>query len=336
MAIKFEKPGEAFIAISKAVICADNEITSAELQVMDAFGKLGIFQDYEQSRNAVSDKILKSFNKQPDDATAFSKQDIDDLIRAARKVLRPERRNALFATTAILAHTNGLDEREKVLLDQIKEGLEISPAFAKEITDVISIGGLSSNTGTVMSLIAKISQVTEIAEIDKLVPRTDMGRVIGFFSQVAGSLFDLDNDKVAKFEEPAEVFMAVIIAAISADEKYSVDEMRMVWEEIEGMDIFREHDFRELESRVLNTFDKNLSNPAAFTHDEVNFIIEAAKELLDSKLKEKAFETAARLAYADKNIEGLEVDADEREKTLLTQLQKGLEIRPEVVRRIIR
>ncbi len=336
MAIRFGKPGEAFIAISRAVICADNEVTGAEHQVMDAFGKLGIFEDYEQSKEAVSDKILKAYNKNPDDETAFSKDDIDDMIRAARKVLRPERRGALFAVAALIAHNNGLDEREKVLLDQLKNGLEINPDYVKKITDIISTGGLSSNTGAAMSFLAKISQVPEIAELDKLVSRADLGNITGFLGEVAGNLFDIENDKTAKFEEPAEVFMAVIIGAVSADEKYSVDEMRLVWEEIEGMDIFKGHDYRELESRVLNTFDKNLSEPSAFSHDETSFIIEAAKELLSPNLQEKAFETAVKVAYADKNLEGFELGADEREKTFLNQLQEGLEIRPEVVKRLIK
>ncbi|MCP4350066.1 MAG: hypothetical protein GY795_31690 [Desulfobacterales bacterium] len=335
MAIRFGKPGEAFIAISRAVMCADNEVTGAELQVMDAFGKLGIFEDYEQSKEAVSDKILKAYNKNPDDETAFSKEDVDDMIRGARKVLRPERRGALFAVAALTAHTNGLDEREKVLLDQLNTGLEINPDYAKKVTDVISTG-VSSNTGAAMSFLTKISQVPEIAELDKLVSRADLGNITGFLGEVAGNLFDIENDKTAKFEEPAEVFMAVIIGAISADEKYSVDEMRLVWEEIEGIDIFKGHDYRELESRVLNTFDKNLSEPSAFNHDETSFIIEAAKELLSPNLREKAFETAVKVAYADKNLEGFELGADEREKTFLNQLQEGLEIRPEVVKRLIK
>lgn len=79
------------------------------------------------------------------------------------------------------------------------------------------------------------------------------------------------------FNNTAEAFVAVLCTVISADDKYSVDEMRMVWNEIEAMPMFEGYLYSDLESRVFQIFGKKPSDPSAFTDSEISSVLSAAK-----------------------------------------------------------
>ncbi len=141
-------------------------------------------------------------------------------------------------------------------------------------------------------------------------------------------IWETDPDAFAlpPLEDPAEVFIALQIAVIAADENYSVDEMRMIWYEIETMEIFKDKDFKALEAKMFKAFNKKPSEPAAFQNFEIDWIIKCANEKLSAAQRQAAFDMATKLAHADKNIEGYQKDMDRREIVVLNRLQEGLEI----------
>lgn len=135
-----------------------------------------------------------------------------------------------------------------------------------------------------------------------------------------------EDPKAALFKNEAEIFVAVMAAVISADEKYSVDEMQAVWNEIEPLDIFKGHDYKSLELQVFKYFNKTKSAPTAFNENEIDVIIGSALQFFDKKLKTLAFKSAVKLAHTDKNLDGYKKDIDEREQSVLDRFQKGFEI----------
>lgn len=143
-----------------------------------------------------------------------------------------------------------------------------------------------------------------------------------------------DDPNAAFFSEPAEVFVALMLAVIAADEKYSVDEMRFTWYDAEQLDIFKGRDYKEIEKQVLAYFEKDAAAITPFTDPELDMILTSAMQLLDEKVREKAFETAVKVAYADKNLEGFTLDPDFREKPVLERIQKSFGIPDETLKRI--
>ena len=162
---------------------------------------------------------------------------------------------------------------------------------------------------------------------------------MGYFAvcqDTEGNSFGLwETDPNASFfADPAEVFIAVMAATIAVDDKYSVDEMRAVWYEIEGMEIFKDRDYRELESRIFKFFKKDPADPSAFEAHEIDLIVASARQMLSQDLRESAYKMALKLAHADRNLEGYVKDIDEREQALLDRWREGLEIDDAAARRI--
>lgn len=162
---------------------------------------------------------------------------------------------------------------------------------------------------------------------------------MGYFAvcqDTEGNSFGLwETDPNASFfADPAEVFIAIMAATIAADDHYSVDEMRAVWYEIEGMAIFEGHDYRDLESRTFKFFKKDPADPNAFEPQDIDLIVASARQMLSPDLKERAYKMALKLAHADRNLEGYVKEIDEREQALLDRWREGLEIDDAVARRI--
>ena len=144
------------------------------------------------------------------------------------------------------------------------------------------------------------------------------------------------DPNAAVLRDSAEVFAAILLAVIASDDRYSIDEMRTVWYEVEQMDIFKNKDFKVLETQVLSCFDKKASELTAFSEEQVEMILSSAKNLLSAREQEKAFETALKIAYADRSIDGyLLMEADEREQTLLGRIRKTFNISEQKVKDII-
>ncbi len=185
----------------------------------------------------------------------------------------------------------------------------------------------------------EVNSVDEyIAKVENLkgtiiVPKTPVTGV-GYFAVCQDTeknmfgIWETDPTALAlpPLEDPAEVFIALQIAVIASDENYSVDEMRMIWYEVETMDIFRDRDFKTLEAQVFKAFNKKPSDPVAFQNFEIDWIIQCANEKLTLEQRKLALDTAEKLANADKNIEGYQKDMERSEIVVLNRLREGLEI----------
>lgn len=162
----------------------------------------------------------------------------------------------------------------------------------------------------------------------------------GYFAvckDTEGNVFGLwktDTDALF-FSEPAEVFIAVLAVAIAADDRYSVDEMRTVWYEVEPLEIFKDRNFRELEFKVFNLFGRETAQPSAFSETEIDQITYSAQQMLSSELREQAFHIAVKLAHSDKTIDGYKLDISEREQMVLDRLQAGLGISQQTLLKIM-
>lgn len=138
------------------------------------------------------------------------------------------------------------------------------------------------------------------------------------------------------FKEPAQAFIGIIAMIIAADGNYSVDEMRTVWYQIESIDLFAGKDYKAIESAVFNIFNKSAADPSAFTDQEMELILSAAKEMLSEKQREQAYEAALRIAHADRTVEGYKKDIDPREKAVCDRIGNELKIPEPVKSRINR
>lgn len=128
------------------------------------------------------------------------------------------------------------------------------------------------------------------------------------------------------FADQAEVFVGLMAAMIAADETYSVDEMRLVWNEIQEMEMFAGRDYNELEAKVLGYFNKTSSELTPFDDQQIEQIIMSAVQMLEPPVKKQAFRTAVRIAHADKNLEGYRVEVDPKEKAIIDRLRQAFEI----------
>jgi uncharacterized protein len=135
------------------------------------------------------------------------------------------------------------------------------------------------------------------------------------------------DPEAAVFRDGAEVFTAILLAVVASDQKYSVDEMRTVWDEAARMEIFRDRDYKDIETRVLSYFEKNASEPTPFSPDQINMILTSAKRLLSPEDREKAFKAAVKVAYSERTLDGyLLMESDDREENVLNLIRKEFEI----------
>lgn len=130
------------------------------------------------------------------------------------------------------------------------------------------------------------------------------------------------------FSDEAEVFAALMSAVIAVDGTYSVDEMRMVWNEIETMEIFSGRSYGDIEAKVFGHFDKKPSEPTPFDDKDLETIMLSAKKMLGPELRLEAYRMAVKIAHSDKNLEGFNVDVKEVEQALLDRIKAAFEIAP--------
>ncbi len=164
---------------------------------------------------------------------------------------------------------------------------------------------------------------------------------MGYFAvcmDTEGNSFGIwETDPNAAFlADPAEAFIALMAAVIASDEKYSVDEIRTVWHQVEGLEIFRDKDYKDLESKIFKRFDRDPASPAPFDDRQIEAILASARQLLGPELRESAFAMAARLAHADKTLQGYVETIDPREQRLLDRIREGLEIRLPAAERVLK
>ncbi len=184
----------------------------------------------------------------------------------------------------------------------------------QRITNYIDVQSVETMSKKVQDLGGKV-----------LVPKTAVPGV-GYFAicmDTENNSFGLwrSDPSANLFNNSAEAFTAVLCAMISADDKYSVDEMRMVWNEIETMPVFEGYSYSELESRVFSLFGKQPSEPTAFSESEIDSLLNAAKDMLDATMREEAFKAAIKLGHADRNIEGYKLEPSKPKAAVIQKIK---------------
>ena len=164
---------------------------------------------------------------------------------------------------------------------------------------------------------------------------------MGYFAvcrDTENNMFGLweEDPTAAVFRDAAEVFAAIVLAVVASDEKYSVDEMRTLWEESEKMEIFEGKDFKELETRVLSYFDQKAPALSPFTAPQLDMVFSSAKNMLGPELREQALETAIKAAFSEKTMDGyLLMEPDEREGTVLERIRKEFDLPEQKIKDVI-
>ena len=125
-----------------------------------------------------------------------------------------------------------------------------------------------------------------------------------------------------ELRRPAEAFAAVAWVVCAADKLGSTEEQRLLYEQVQNLDIFKGFgplEFQYLLGATFNRVFRTLPNGELSIREQgVEGLIQAVNETLSPELRVEALEMAIGLARAD----GL---CDE-ENALLEQLQHGLEI----------
>ena len=125
-----------------------------------------------------------------------------------------------------------------------------------------------------------------------------------------------------EFENPAEAFAAVATIVIATDNLGTMSERDFLFEQVKNLGVFTSYDqaeFIKLLSDVIGKAYQTLPmHGSSITVQGIDSLAQAIRQVLSPELRVQVFEMAFGLACAD----GL---CDE-EKTLLDQLQHGLEI----------
>ena len=128
MSIKFEQPVQAIVAVAAVVIGADGVGSLEERNAL--FGKVknldalkGVSEgDFRKLLNDMTDRL---FSELPTKDGALEPLAIDQLASAAKAVLTPEQRAAAYQMAVQLAAADGQGQKEKALLDQLRNGLGV-------------------------------------------------------------------------------------------------------------------------------------------------------------------------------------------------------------------
>lgn len=123
---------EAFFAIAIAIVAADGEISSEELDdVIRMVQRKQLFQKLPSSDfKAMVDKVFKFLKKNGSPA----------LVKKGIEFLPAELRDTAFAVSVDLVFADGsVEDEEKDLIDQLQAGMGISDQMAMKIVEVMEI-----------------------------------------------------------------------------------------------------------------------------------------------------------------------------------------------------
>ena len=298
MQIKLYSPGESFVALTLLIMHADGKASAKELnyifknfssqplRVLDAIDNGDKFYLFLEIQN----KIYNTFQKysHAGNLVAFSKTETEMLSKAARDVLKPDLRETAFLLAVELANADGLNENEKIILEQIKNEFEIDNELAAMINDVVSIK--YQNPDTLQN--------------------------------------NISTKHPIQFQSVAEALIAIELALIFSDEDVSIKQTSNMFWNLTLLNIFKDKSpkyFYETKYKILNMFDKNLDKPESFTDGEIDNLISACKSIMGPKIRETALWVAFELAYVtglnerekafiDRFIEGMDIDKNVADK----------------------
>ncbi|HIK33639.1 MAG TPA: hypothetical protein IGS17_18720 [Oscillatoriales cyanobacterium M59_W2019_021] len=123
---------QAFMALGIAIISADGRCTSEETEtllklfktfkLMTCSSEEECEQNWESIFNTTFDKLKKAFPKRQ---MSFSEAHLDILLPIVERSVPAESHEALFHFAVAIAVSDGLDAREKVILDRLQKDFKI-------------------------------------------------------------------------------------------------------------------------------------------------------------------------------------------------------------------
>jgi len=297
--MKFHSVGEGFVAIATIIMHADGVATKKELnlilknfvsqplKVLKVTYAEDLFNFFWETQH----KILGTYHRIPktSEVVIFNKKEVKDLIGAAKEVLNPDIRETAYLLACELAYADGLTESEEIILENIQKEFEIDRKVVKMIREIVPI-----------------KYRTPIQNKN-----------------------EFQNKIPIHFETAAEAIIAIELAVTFADEDVNLKQtVRMFWN-LTLLNIFIDKDpgyYYQIIHKILNIFNKQLDNPVPFNKKELNDLILACNNILDTKSRETALWVATELAYA--------TEINDHEKSVLDCLIEGMDIDKNIARQI--
>ena len=125
-----------------------------------------------------------------------------------------------------------------------------------------------------------------------------------------------------EFRGPTEAFAAVFWVVCTADKLGSMEERDFLYEQVQGLKVFENYGLVEFQNLFGATFNRVFQtlphDDYSVTKQGVEILIQAFNGVLNPELRVEALKMAVGLANAD--------NLCDEEKTMLEQLQHGLEI----------
>ena len=133
--ITFDSDEEVFAALSWIIMCADGRGSPEERDFLyNKLHGMDIFRDYDpiQFSHRMGAVNTKLFDCLPNDGISFTPDGIEEFIQAAKNVISPELYSDLFKLAVKIAYLDGLNEKERKVIDQLQTGLGIDAKTAEE------------------------------------------------------------------------------------------------------------------------------------------------------------------------------------------------------------
>ncbi|MFC2088490.1 tellurite resistance TerB family protein [Calditrichota bacterium] len=299
MKIKFDTVGEGFVAIATLIMHADGIASKKELNlilknfisqplnVLNVTYAEDLFNFFWETQH----KILGTYHRVPvtNEVIIFSNREVKDLIEAAKEVLNPDIRETAYLLACELAYADGLTKSEESILEYIQKEFEIDQKVVKMIREIVPLKYLNP-------------------------------------IQIKN---EFQNKLPIHFETAAEAIIAIELALTFADEDVNLKQtVRLFWN-LTLLNIFIDKDpgyYYQIIHKILNIFNKQLDNPVPFNDKELNDLILASNNVLDTKSRETALWVATELAYA--------TEINDQEKDVIDLLIKGMNIDKNIARKI--
>jgi len=297
--IKFHSVGEGFVAIATIIMHADGVASKKELNlILKTFVsqplsvlKVTCADDLFNFFWETQHKILGTYHRVPrsHEVVIFNNAEVKELIRAAKEILNPDIRETAYLLACELAYVDGISENEEYILDIIHKEFEIDQNIVNMIKEIVPI---------------KYQDPIQIKN-------------------------EFQNKLPIHFETAAEAIIAIELAVTFADEDVNLKQtVRMFWN-LTLLNMFIDKDpgyYYQIIHKILNIFDKQLDNPVPFNERELNDLILASNNILDSKSREIALLVATELAYAS--------EINDHENLFLERLREGMNINRDIAHKI--
>jgi hypothetical protein len=134
--MRIETPADACAALAVLIAGADEIGTMEEGRFLhDTVAALPMFSalDRVQFAKLMADAAEAVSSSFPMDGHRLSEEGVSDLLARICDALPPELRVETFRAAVGLARSDGMSNEEALLLERVREGLEIEPGLAREL-----------------------------------------------------------------------------------------------------------------------------------------------------------------------------------------------------------